>query len=193
MAKALPDRFNPDLMARDGTRHEAVLPVARFGRLAAMLAPVAGGADAVAGADEAAGAGSVVVSATFSRREDHIVVAGRLRAGFALQCQRCLEPMVLDVDEPYELTFVESEAAAQALPDELDPVVVDDTNQITLVALCEDELILHVPLVARHPEGVRCAPAAASFGGEGIDPDAADAAENGRRRPFDALKDLDLH
>lgn len=175
MAKPLPERFNPDLMTRDGTRHEAVLPIARFPRLVTLLA---------------SDVGEVHVDATFSRREDHIVVAGRLRTALTLQCQRCLEPMLLDVDEPYELTFVVSDAAAQALPDELDPVVTDDTGQITTVALYEDELILHVPLVARHADPGQCGPVQASFGGEAIDPDEA---EGGKRRPFDALRDLNLH
>ena len=174
MAKPLPDRFNPDLMARDGTRHEAVLPIARFERLAAILA---------------SDAGEVHAAASFSRREDHIVVAGRVRAGYTLRCQRCLEPMVLEVDEPYELVFVESEAAARALADELDPVVLDDSGRITAVDLLEDELILHVPLIARHPESARCAPTALSFGGEAIDAEA----ESARDRPFDALKNLNLH
>ena len=172
MAKPLPDRFDPDLMARDGTRHEAVVPVARFERLVAILA---------------SDAGEVQASARFSRREDHVVVAGRVRASLALLCQRCLEPMVLEVDEPYELTCVESEAAARALAEELDPVVLDDAGRITIVALLEDELILHVPLIARHPEAARCAPPEHSFGGEGIEPEA------GPSRPFDALRNLNLH
>ena len=173
MVKPLPDRFDPDLVARDGARHEMRLPIARFERLAAILA---------------SDAGEVHVVASFSRREDHVAVTGRVRAGYALTCQRCLEPMVLDVDEPFELTFVGSEAAARALPEELDPVVLDDAGRITAVAMLEDELILHVPLIARHPDGAVCAPAAASFGGEAIDD-----AEPERPRPFDALKKLDLH
>ena len=172
MAKPLPDRFNPDLMARDGTRHEAVLPIARFERLAAILA---------------SDAGEVHAAASFSRREDHIVVSGRVRAGYTLRCQRCLEPMVLEIDEPYELVCVASEAAARELADELDPVVLDDAGRITIVALLEDELILHVPLIARHPEAARCAPPEHSFGGEGIEPEA------GPSRPFDALRNLNLH
>ena len=173
MAKPLPDRFNPDLMPRDGTRHEATLPIARFERLAAILA---------------SDVGEVHVAVGFVRREDHLVAAGRVRADCTLRCQRCLEPMTLPVDEPFELTFAESEAAAQALPEALDPVVLDDTGRITAVALVEDELILHVPLIARHAPGDGCAPVEASFGGEAIE-----RAEAERPRPFDALKDLDLH
>ena len=173
MVKPLPDRFNPDLMARDGTRHEATLPVARFERLAAVLA---------------SDAGEVHVAATFSRLEDQLRVSGRVRADYRTRCQRCLEPMSLPVDETFELTFVASETAAQALDDELDPVVLDDTGRITIVGLLEDELILHVPLITRHPAGEGCAPLEASFGGEAIE-----AAEAERPRPFDALKDLDLH
>ena len=172
MAKPLPDRFDPDLMPRDGTRLETSLPLAGFERLGAILASTEG---------------EVHVGASFSRREDRTLASGRVRAAYPLRCQRCLEPMVLEVDEPFELTFVATEAEAEALDESLDPVVLDDAGRITAVAMLEDELILHVPLIARHPESVDCAPAETSFGGEGIEPEA------GRSRPFDALKDLDLH
>ena len=172
MSKPLPDRFDPDLMPRDGTRHEATLPLASFERLAAILASTEG---------------EVHVVASFSRREDHALVSGRLSGGLPLRCQRCLEPMVLPIDEPFELTFVASEDDARALDEALDPVVLDDAGRITVQAMLEDELILHVPLIARHPESVHCAPAEVSFGGEGIEPEAE------RSRPFDALKNLDLH
>jgi len=175
MVKTLPARFNPDLMARDGTRHEVMVPIARFERLSGILA-----------SDE----GDVSASATFSRRKDHVVVAGRLRTGWSLVCQRCLEPMTVSIDEPYELVFVESEAAARELPRTLDPVVLDETGQIRLVDLLEDELMLHVPAIPKHDEDERCVDAERSFGN--VDAALAEEAE-GKKNPFDVLKDLNLH
>ena len=175
MAKTLPARFNPDLMVRDGTRYEVVLPIDRFPRLASILAS----------AD-----GTVRATASFSRRKDHIVVAGRLAADWGLECQRCLEPMSFPIDEPYELVFVDSEMAANDLPEEFDPVILDENGQIHVVDLLEDELMLHVPPIPRHAEPASCGEAAQHL----VDPDELDEALDEKRpNPFDALKDLNIH
>jgi len=174
MAKPLPNRFNPDLMARDGARYEAALPLSSFERLTTLLQD---------------SAGEVHVSAAFARRERHILISGRLTVRYSLQCQRCLAPMTLVVDEPYELVFVPDSASAEALPDELDPVVLDDGGYMATTVLFEDELILHVPLIARHADIADCAPLPDNVAA--VVPEDDDAAP--RRNPFDALKNLDLH
>lgn len=175
MSKPLPTRFNPDLMARDGTRYAATVPLAQFKRFVPILASMEG---------------DVHASAVFSRRKDHIVVTGELRAQVQVQCQRCLDVFLMPIDSRYELIFVDSEAAAADLPDNLDPVITDDNGQIHVVDLLEDEIILQVPLVTRHPEG-QCVAARRSYGD--ISPQAEEPAESNRQRPFDALKDLNLH
>lgn len=175
MVKTLPARFNPDLVARDGTRYEVTVPISRFERLSGILA-----------SDD----GAVSASATFSRRKSHIFVAGRLRADWPLVCQRCLKPMIVPIDEPYELVFVDSEGAARELPKALDPVLLDDSGQIRLVDLLEDELMLHVPAIPKHEESADCVHVERSFGD--VDAALAEEAEE-RRNPFDILKDLNLH
>jgi len=175
MAKTLPARFNPDLMARDGTRYEVTVPLEAFERLPGILASCEG---------------AVSASASFSRRKDHIAVSGRLAATWPLVCQRCLEPMSTTIDEPYELVFVESEEAARKLPKALDPVVLDETGQIRLVDVLEDELMLHVPAVPRHDNHATCVETERSFGN--VDAAIAEEAE-GKKNPFDVLKDLNLH
>jgi uncharacterized protein len=175
MAKPLPSRFNPDLMARDGTRYAATVPLAQFKRFGPILASMEG---------------DVHVSAVFSRRKDHIVVCGEVSAGLTVQCQRCLDVFVQPIESRYELVFVDSEAAARVLPDDLDPVIIEDGGQIHIVDLLEDELILQVPLVTRHPDG-QCVAAQRSFGD--IAPQAAEPTEDNRQRPFDVLKNLNLH
>jgi len=174
MSKPLPNRFDPDLMARDGARYESVLPLRSFERLATLLQDTGG---------------DVRVSAGFARREKHILISGRLSTDYALQCQRCLAPMSLPVDEPYELVFVPDAAAAEALADEFDPVLLDDAGYIATIALFEDELILHVPLIARHADIGECASLPDNVAA--LSPDDDGAAP--RRSPFDALKDLNLH
>lgn len=172
MVKALPQRFNPDLLARDGTRFELVMPQGQMKRLSSILAS----------ADH-----DVQVTARFSRRKDHIVITGRLKTRFALVCQRCLEPMDVDISEPFELVFVENALQASALPDELDPVILDEHGQTHVVDLFEDEIILHVPDVPKHIDMAQCRQGPTEFGGVPAEVD------EGKPNPFAALKNLNLH
>lgn len=172
MVKALPHRFNPDLLARDGTRFELVLPQSQMSRLADIVSST--------GHD-------MVFSALFSRRKDHIVISGRLKTAFSLVCQRCLESMSVTIDEPYELVFVEDQEQAEELPKQLDPVILDEHGHIHVVDLFEDEVILHVPDIPKHEDATACQVAATEFGNLPAD------VEEGKPNPFDALKDLRLH
>ncbi|MFK7890796.1 MAG: YceD family protein [Granulosicoccus sp.] len=172
MVKVLPDRFNPDLLARDGTLFEKVLPQASLKRLSHILT---------------SNHHDVKITARFSRRKDHIAVAGKLSTVFALQCQRCLGPIEVHIDEPYELVFVENEQSAELLPKQLDPVVLDEHGQIQVVDLFEDELILHVPDIPKHPDMADCRVARTEFG------ELPDDVDENRPNPFGALKDLQLH
>jgi uncharacterized protein len=172
MVKVLPQRFNPDLLARDGTRFELVLPQRQLSRLGSLLAK-----------DH----NDVHISALFSRRKDHIVIGGRLKTVFALVCQRCLDPMTLDIDEKFELVFVENDQRADELPKQLDPVVLDDNGQIHVVDLFEDELMLHVPDIPKHADASTCKVSKTEFGELPAD------VEEGRQNPFNALKDIQLH
>lgn len=172
MVKVLPQRFNPDLLARDGTRFELVLPQSQLSRLGSLLA-----------GDH----NDVHISALFSRRKDHIVIGGRLTTVFAVQCQRCLEPMDVDISEKFELVFVDDVQTAEQLPRQLDPVVLDEHGQIHVVDLFEDELMLHVPEIPKHANTSDCQISQTEFG------ELPDDVEEGKPNPFNALKDLQLH
>jgi len=172
MVKALPQRFNPDLLARDGTRFELNLPQSLMKRLSGILSSPDN---------------EVQVTALFSRRKDHIVISGRLTTVFSVHCQRCLEPMNVEISEPFELVFVEDEDKASELPKELDPVVLDENGQIHVVDLFEDELILHVPDIPKHSNVAACQLSRTEFGELPAD------IEEGKPNPFAALKNLNLH
>lgn len=173
MVKLLPQRFNPELLSRDDTRFELVLPQSQFPRLGAMLC---------------SSDNDVHITATFSRRKSHIVIRGGIRTQFALECQRCLEPLEVDINEPFELVFVENEEEANKLPNELDPVVLDEVGQIHVVDLFEDEVILHVPDIPKHSDGTACILRQSEFGEV-----TAEVEKGGDRNPFEALKNLNLH
>jgi len=172
MVKALPQRFNPDLLARDGTRFGLVLPQKQMPRLSNILSSANN---------------DVQISALFSRRKDHILISGTIKTRFLLDCQRCLKPMDVDVSERFELVFVDSEAAASDLPDEFDPVVLDETGQIHVVDLFEDEVMLYVPDIPKHSDTTVCTLRQTEFG------ELPKEVEKGKPNPFEALKDLNLH
>ncbi|MFK8078720.1 MAG: DUF177 domain-containing protein [Granulosicoccus sp.] len=175
MVKALPQRFNPDLLARDGTRFEIVLPQNQMNRLGDILA---------------ATEHDIHCTAMFSRRKDHIVASGRIKTTFSVACQRCLESMEVDIDEPYELVFVDNEEKAEALPKQLDPVILDERGHIHVVDLFEDEVILHIPDIPRHTDASVCRVTTTEFGAL---PDDVNDTEEGKPNPFDVLKNLQLH
>jgi len=172
MVKALPQRFNPDLLARDGTRFESVLPQTQMKRLGDILVSTEH---------------DIHCTAMFSRRKNVVVVSGRIKTTFLVECQRCLQTMEVDIDEPYELVFVDDEEQAEALPKQLDPVILDEHGHIHVVDLFEDEVILHVPDIPRHTDASMCNVEKTEFGTVPTD------AEEGKPNPFDALKNLQLH
>ena len=193
MVKPTPSRFNPDLLARDSTQFGVNLPLAQFSRLSALLLNTEG---------------EMQATFRFSRRKAMVLVSGNLKATVQLECQRCLEGMQHSIDEPFELVFAKSIDAAQDLPESMDPVVLDDNGQIHVVDLFEDELILHLPTVARHEQVEQCnllENVQVEFGQDASDANdqntQSDMAKSGAdsnpegetRRPFDILKNLDLH
>ncbi|MEY2621620.1 MAG: hypothetical protein RIT26_1440 [Pseudomonadota bacterium] len=69
-----------------------------------------------------------------------------------LICQRCLQPMTqgLSVDRPFR--FVSSEQAAMAEDDQAEEDLLVASQAFDALTLIEDELILALPIVPRHPE-----------------------------------------
>jgi uncharacterized protein len=67
-----------------------------------------------------------------------------------LTCQRCLEPVdvQLSVDRPFR--FVADEATAAALDDESEEDLLAISREFDLPGLIEDELLMEVPVVPRH-------------------------------------------
>ncbi len=172
MAKALPKRFKPDLLSRDGTLFNTVIAQSDMPRLR----------DILLSAEH-----DIHCTARFSRRKNVVVVSGNIKTTLTQECQRCLKPVDVDIDVPYELVFVDDEERAEALPDQYDPVILDEHGNIQVIDLYEDEVILHVPEVPRHSEATSCNMVKTEFGELPAD------VQEGKPNPFDALKDLRLH
>jgi len=111
----------------------------------------------------------------------NLVLKGRLH----LVCQRCLQDCAVDLDEKRRFVLVASEAEADAYPledEEQEPLAA--SQHFNLLETIEDEVLLSLPLIPKHPEGF-CEPHATVFGLED-----EDAVLDERENPFNILKNM---
>jgi len=121
----------------------------------------------------------------WSVRGSRKVVAGggdelrlHLHARTALQlvCQRCLQPLTVELEIHPQLRFVRGEAQAAALDEASDDEdVLALTPALDLQPLVEDELILALPVVPRHASCPRPLPTSAGQDGVVRDSEAGHA------------------
>lgn len=72
------------------------------------------------------------------------------RTALRLTCQRCLQPVTVELDIAPTLRFVQNEALAEQLDEDSEEDVLALPPSLDLRELVEDELILALPLVPRH-------------------------------------------
>ena len=75
-------------------------------------------------------------------------------------CQRCLQPLDIALDYQTKLALLYDETQSSLIDDEVDYILLDEvlhTQQqqrlLPLAELIEDELLLNVPLSAKHEDG----------------------------------------
>jgi uncharacterized protein len=83
------------------------------------------------------------------------------RAKVWRECQRCLQPVALDLEVSRPLRFVADETTAAALDADSDDDVLVASRNLDLHELVEDELLLALPLVPKHERCPRSLPMAA--------------------------------
>ncbi|MCG6971442.1 MAG: YceD family protein [Gammaproteobacteria bacterium] len=79
------------------------------------------------------------------------IATGKVAAVVWIQCQRCLEPMEVNVDSEFTLAIVSSLTESRRLPENYDPLVVEQAP-LLLSELVEDEILLALPAVGVHSE-----------------------------------------
>lgn len=107
----------------------------------------------------------------------HVSASGQV----ALTCQRCLQPVLEDLDIDRWIRFVDTEAEAAALDADSDDDVLALPRHLDARELIEDELLLALPLVPRHDVCPDPLPMAASE---------EEAVEEDRPNPFAKLAAL---
>ena len=118
--------------------------------------------------------------------KQRIHITGYVCACLSLECQRCLEPVCIQIATEIDAVVVEGIEEAKRLPDEIEPLMADE-RLIRLYDVVEDELLLALPFVAMHPEG-ECQAASQNIGWS---PEAANGKQGQiKPNPFAALADL---
>ncbi len=79
-------------------------------------------------------------------------VNGSINLRASVPCQRCLEPVQIEVAAEFAVEVVWNEEQAAAIIKRADSWIVPE-RQANLVELLEDELLLALPVVSYHPPG----------------------------------------
>ncbi|MEJ1296066.1 MAG: YceD family protein [Candidatus Sedimenticola sp. (ex Thyasira tokunagai)] len=138
MSSRLPDFVDPWRLANLGKQLSGAVGLGELSRLADALVSVEGE--------------SLFTLEFYRDEKKRARIKGNVEAELVLECQRCLEPVTLPVDAEVNLAVIEVAAEAELLPDECDPVMVEE-GRIQLLDLIEDELLLAIPQVPMHPQG----------------------------------------
>jgi uncharacterized protein len=142
MSQRLPDHFDPWRFADLAKRVKGSYLLADLPRLRDCLADQRG---------------EVWFDLEFLRdAQGRACLQGTVETQLKLECQRCLKTMILPVKTELSLAFVAGLDEAEALPDHLDPELVEN-GLVLLRDMVEDELLLTLPHVPRHPVG-ECVP-----------------------------------
>ena len=165
MLKKLPESVDFLKQVERGASYEGVWPLARFERLAEVIC---------------SNRGEVRAKLKFAIRAGTPSLDGRVQAELELSCQRCLDPVKQSVQSDFRFGLIASETEADLLPKEFEPLVVSDGEQ-SLLQLVEDELLLSLPIVAKHE--AECSDILLKHKNN-------DSLQQDTHRPFAGLKDL---
>ncbi|WP_404399245.1 23S rRNA accumulation protein YceD [Idiomarina seosinensis] len=111
--------------------------------------------------------------------------SGTAKTAVKLTCQRCNQPFPVDISTRFAYAPVSSEQDLEELPERYEGVEVNEFGEVNLHGLIEDELILALPLVARHEPKDCPVDRDAMTWGE-IDEGSDESSEN----PFSVLQEL---
>jgi len=143
MSGRLPDQIDPIRLADEGARLQGEIDIAALTRL-----------DALRSGDSP---GAVNIDLWFERSLQGVrTLRGKLKVQFAATCQRCLEPVDVDI-EARPFMEIRTEDAAESITDGAEVLVVD--GPLRLGGFVEDELLLAMPMIPAHRPGACAAPA----------------------------------
>ncbi len=134
--------------------------------------------------------GSIAVKLRFYIDEQRFKrIDGELKSTVNMFCQRCLEPMPVNIDTHFELGIVWSEDGAERLPKSVEPLIVGE-ELTDLHDIVSEELILSLPYVNYHSAEDCGQEVGYSVGEPDELTDTSDGELEQRENPFKALEKL---
>ena len=135
MLSRLPETIDPLHLADTRGELKGQLPVCNLDRLTEVLIN---------------DSGSVHVDLFFGREGKIPKVEGNIKAALQLQCQNCLEAIEWSFDGNIKLGIVRTIEQANRLPEDFEPLMLEDEEKILLKNFIEDELLLNLPAFPKH-------------------------------------------
>ncbi|MBL1320906.1 MAG: DUF177 domain-containing protein [Methylophaga sp.] len=143
MHQKLPKEIDPLRLAQNGLKLAGQLAVTEMPRLLQSLV---------------SNEGIVDVDIAFDVDEVHTpFMRGEFTTTISMTCERCMKEMKVDLDVHCLLAMVTNERKIEGLAEQYDPWLLENSDDVLLSSVIEDELILALPLVPRHDEA--CLPA----------------------------------
>jgi uncharacterized protein len=165
MQKKLPESVDFLKQVERNACFEGVWPVSAFTRLAEVVYK-----------DQ----GEIKARLKFGTRAGTNCLDGHVQAELVLRCERCLEPMKQQIESDFRFGLITSEDEADSLPKEFEPLLASN-YELSLLELVEDEILLSLPIVARHDD--ECSEILQKHKDD-------DRVQQDTYKPFAALKDL---
>lgn len=115
---------------------EGIYPISKLARLSEVLL---------------SNEGYVTAKLEFTHSVGIPSLRGKLSAKLLVECQRCLNPVEIEVSGRFKFALVNSEDEFELLPEEFEPYLLEGEEQ-SVIELIEDELLLSLPMVSIHDE-----------------------------------------
>jgi len=138
---------------------EAVFTLSRFSDSSFIVDADSGAAKtgaSISGSGSTSGGSVGGGSEERAARTPIIIADGMFEAVVGLQCQRCLGSYKHRMEAQFRFAFAANEVTADLLPENMDPVLLDEDGHITAVDMFEDELLLRLPTHATHDDVEQC-------------------------------------
>lgn len=99
------------------------------------------------------------LNAELYRRNNVLHLAFTLKGDIWLTCQRCLQPIAIDLSDDYNIALLENDSQVRLIDEEQDYLLLDEivTEQsperlLPFKKLVEDEILLKTPMAPKHDD-----------------------------------------
>ncbi len=135
MIRELPAQIEPKTLAEQDANFSGKIAISKFARLRDLLTNTDG---------------DVSVALQVKRDEDGIIfIRGKVETQLQLACQRCGEPVSCDINVELKIRPVITDKQAASVQKSHD-LWVTNREPILVQELVEEELLLSLPMIAKH-------------------------------------------